>query len=103
MRPSEVYVFRAASLGLLRLSYLHHYVMDHIFLNDSDDITFDDVLREMLADPVICNDPAMSANPVRVKLVVIRAFEGLVLAGMLQEKGEGSHQYSRCLPPSRDP
>lgn len=85
MTPRQEYLKRASQVGLLPLTSLHHHVMDRIFFEFTDGFSFDDVLCQVAADPEIVDFPAIARNPNRTKLVVIRAIEGLVSVGMLNE------------------
>ena len=93
MTPREEYLKRAAQAGLLQLNSLHHHVMDRIFFECADGFSFDDVLCRITTDPEIVDAPSIVENPNRIKLVVIRAIDSLVLVGMLTEIVTDAKRY----------
>ncbi|MBI5757568.1 MAG: hypothetical protein HZA46_03500 [Planctomycetales bacterium] len=93
MTPREEYLKRASQAGLLPLNSLHHHVMDRIFFEFANGFSFDDVLRQIAADPEIVNFPSIAENPNRAKLVVLRAIQSLVSAGMLNEMVNDTKRY----------
>lgn len=67
--------------------------MDRIFFDFADGFSFDDVLGQIATDPEIVSIHSIAENPNRAKLVVIRAIEGLVSVGMLNEIVTDTKRY----------
>lgn len=67
--------------------------MDQIYLVLEDGFSFDDIYQITVTDEEIVGAASMAGNLGRVKLVVIRALQGLVATGMLRESAEEPKQY----------
>jgi len=81
--PSEEYVQRAETLGLLRLSPLHHRLMDNMYSALCPLFTLKDVIDLAKGDQVIVNSPSMNGVDGRIRLLAIRALQSLVESGIV--------------------
>lgn len=86
MQLHEEFLRRARGAGQLPLSPLHHHVMDQTISGRMGSFSFEDIYNEAKADPTVRDNVGMAENPNRIRLVVIRALEGLVAVGLLREE-----------------
>jgi hypothetical protein len=104
MSPHEEFVRRAKEAGQPPLAYLHHHVMDQIYSGRTDGFSFNDIYTEAAVDPILRDNAGMAEYPPRIRLVVIRALEGLVAVEMLREESssEGKRYFFGQYPPSEN-
>jgi hypothetical protein len=98
--PKDEYLRRYKTAGLLRLTSLHHHVMDRVFAEFADGFSFDDILELTEKDPEIVDTTWIEGNLNRVRLLVMRALDGLVAVEMLKESKTEKGVYDICWPPA---
>ena len=86
-RPSKEYLERSKNRGLQTLGPLHHHIMDRVFEHFSHHFTNEDVLNMAMESLTITNHSAIAGNPHRIKLLVIRALEGMVSTQLIEQSG----------------
>ena len=86
MTPSEEYLKRAdPTEGILRLTSLHHHVMDKLHSEFQDEFTIDDACELFNDYSKLLSQPAIEEKPSLKKLFVIRSINALVDVGILKE------------------
>ena len=99
----EEYLKRRQVACLPHLSDLHHHVMDRVFSEFSDGFSFDDAFAQIAKDPKVTQATAVGNDLNKVRLIVTRALDALVLVGMTRvEISDSRHYYRLWSPPTQD-
>jgi hypothetical protein len=90
---SEEYVRIASKTGLLHLTPIHHHLMDLLYGLDSPQFTLENAIVAARADRSIITSEFIQGVDGRIRLLAIRAVEGLVKSGLVRIVNHHSGEY----------